>query len=403
MRTLGRAVLMGAAATGAVFGGAQVAAQAKKPRADYWVTAETATGMMSGGRATKTLQLQLGSGGKAPAPQAEHLPPAGLQAGSSLPLLTPRAGPAMQATPGPMGPMQQPKGRMLIYWGCGEHVGPGQPVTVDYASMAGGKAPAIFSQQLVTPQNPPSSSTHATYGEWPNEQTSTTVPAGGSLVGEHTVRGNYSPQINFTLDEDQDFLAPLTLSGNDPTPSGAVRVAWNAVPGALAYGAMVMGSKPDQTMVMWSSSEAQAMPFALMGHLSESDVSKLLGRKVLMPPSQTQCVVPQEVTQAVSEGGMLMMAAYGREANFSYPPKPSDPKLARAWSPEWTTKVRFKSTTSGMLGMQMPDMAGGDDGDDGQAEAEARARANARNRGRQPRQPSTTESVIRGLGDFIRR
>jgi hypothetical protein len=33
------------------------------------------------------------------------------------------------------------------------------------------------------------------------------VPANGSLVSQHTVRGNYNPQINFTLDEDQDFWA----------------------------------------------------------------------------------------------------------------------------------------------------------------------------------------------------
>eukprot|EP01035_Chromulina_nebulosa_P002011 gene2011-2711_t len=52
--------------------------------------------------------------------------------------------------------------------------------------------------------SPPSVSKNRTYGEWPNEKTRTTVPSQGSLVGEHTVRGNYSPQINFTLEEDQD-------------------------------------------------------------------------------------------------------------------------------------------------------------------------------------------------------
>ena len=43
------------------------------------------------------------------------------------------------------------------------------------------------------------------------------------------------------------------------------------------------------------------------------------------------------------------MIAYGDEANFSDPPRPSDPKIP--WKINWTTKVRFKSTASAILGM----------------------------------------------------
>jgi hypothetical protein len=85
------------------------AQQAPGGTVTYWVTADTASGMAgmaAGGSASSilaamsgrgqasyvhNLQLQLGSGqrptGEA---NAEHLPPAGLQAGASLPLLTPR-------------------------------------------------------------------------------------------------------------------------------------------------------------------------------------------------------------------------------------------------------------------------------------------------------------------------
>ena len=85
------------------------------PVATYWMSAQTMSGfgagmggapgarpsmsqMMAmangGGGASKTLTLQLGSSRKpAGEPSAEHLPPQGLRAGASLPLLTPRSQP----------------------------------------------------------------------------------------------------------------------------------------------------------------------------------------------------------------------------------------------------------------------------------------------------------------------
>ena len=40
--------------------------------------------------------------------------------------------------------MEKPKGRLLIYWGCGERVRPGQPVVIDFESMMAGKMPPAF-------------------------------------------------------------------------------------------------------------------------------------------------------------------------------------------------------------------------------------------------------------------
>ena len=48
------------------------------------------------------------------------------------------------------------------------------------------------------------------------------------------------------------------------------------------------------------------------------------------------------------------MIAYGSEAYFAYPPRPTDPKIA--WEPDWQTKVRVKSTYFSILG----GMGGGD-------------------------------------------
>ena len=31
---------------------------------------------------------------------------------------------------------ERPKGRLLLYWGCGAKAGPGQPVVIDFAKVA---------------------------------------------------------------------------------------------------------------------------------------------------------------------------------------------------------------------------------------------------------------------------
>lgn len=43
------------------------------------------------------------------------------------------------------------------------------------------------------------------------------------------------------------------------------------------------------------------------------------------------------------------MNAFGPEENFSFPPKPADPKAV--WNIDWTAKVRFRAFTSFMTGM----------------------------------------------------
>ena len=44
---------------------------------------------------------------------------------------------------------------------------------------------------------------------------------------------------------------------------------------------------------------------------------------------------------------MLQFVAYGEELNIVYPPKPKDPK--QPWNPQWSVKVRLKSSGSSPL------------------------------------------------------
>jgi hypothetical protein len=349
--------------------------------ATYWMSADTVSGMgamMGGGGGAgaimsamrgrsqssyaHNLMLQLGSSGRAAGePAAEHLPPAGLQAGASLPLVTPRGAAAPQPTGNLPRNMERPKGRMLIYWGCGEHVRDGQPVVIDFASMTAGKVPPAFAAANFKAMIPPNAASHATYGEWPNARSQTRVPAGGSLVGEHVVKGNYSPEIRFTLGAAQDFLAPVTLTSNTAAASGSVPLVWRPVPGARAWLASTMGAGANGDMVMWSSSETQSAAMAL-DYLASSEIARLVQQKVLMPATADRCTVPTEVARAAPQS-MLSLVALGGDADFA-PPKPAG--APASWRPQWNVKLRTKSTHMGLLGMNMAEMMGqsGNDGNE---------------------------------------
>ena len=354
---------------------------AARGTAEYWLSAETSSGfgagmmggrnpsaaMMSamfGGRGKQAshahnLMLQLGSPQRAAGePMAEHLPPSGLQAGPSLPLVSPKIVRPTGRTDMPWTEnMERPKGRILIYWGCGERAGPGQPAVIDMASLAAGKAQSMMRTANVRYMTPPSSDRAGTYGEWPNEKNGTQVPAGGSLVGAHVVKGNYSPEIRFNLAQGQDFLAPVQLLSQAEAPSGAIPLVWKPVAGAQGWFASTMGSNGSGDLVVWSSSESQIFDM-MSDYLPPAEVSRLIQQKMLLPGSTDRCTVPAEAVKAAPQG-MLSITAFGGEANFSHPARPA--KAPASWRPDWTVKLRTKSTYRSMLGMEMPDMSGGDE------------------------------------------
>ncbi|MDQ8754713.1 hypothetical protein RCO27_00580 [Sphingosinicella sp. LHD-64] len=401
-------ILSGAATLALVAFGGATAQTRQGGTVDYWMSAETTSGfaaqaaqarggagmlgaMMSGrggGDAdyARRLTLQLGSPRAASGPPAaEHLPPAALGAGASLPLVSPEAAQRPpQNTPerwtwGDGGA----QGRILIYWGCGERARAGQPVEIDLSQIARGQVPPAMAQMVWRAMNPPAAGATTTYGEWPNRRSQTTVPATGSLVGDHVVRGNYTPELRFTLAQGQDFLAPIELTQNSPTASGAVPLAWRSVPNAGGYLLMAVGSREDGTLVMWSSSEVQMSQVAGADYLSEAEVARLVQQRVLLNAQTTQCTVPAEVMNGI-QAASLMMTAFGPEANFSYPARPA--RAPRGWAPEWTVKLRTRSAYMGMLGMDMAAMMRGEDSSSSRS---------ARGRQEQPRRRRSIGGILR--------
>ena len=311
-----------------------------------------------GGSVQHQLTLRLGST-LAPAggdPHADHFMPAGADLGASVPLVTPErvSAPDAPAVPGAPPNFQRPKGRMLIFWGCGAHAGPGQPVVIDFSKLAAGQMPPHLFSTDVPVETGPTEDNSRTFGDWPNAKSGKTVSSDASLIGAHRISGNYSPDIAFTLD--QDFMAPLRAT-SEAAADGSVPVSWNAVPAATGYFASLVGmagrGDGGGDMVMWSSAARQEMGGGLADWLAPATVRRLIAEHVVMPPTQTSCTVPAEVKQAAGQMMMMQLYAYGPEADFAYPPRPANPKTP--WNLQWTAKARYKSTTGLMLGM--PGMA----------------------------------------------
>jgi hypothetical protein len=163
------------------------------------------------------------------------------------------------------------------------------------------------------------------------------VPATGSLVGAHKIEGNYSPPIGFTLGH--DFMPSLNLRQIGALPSGAVRLGWTPAASATGYALALFGAAQNGDVVMWSSSKSAATT-PMLDYLPPAEVKRLVGTGHVLAPSTSECTLPAEVAQA-SPAGMIMEIGYGPEAYFAEAPK----------APKWTAKVRFKTTSSLMLGM----------------------------------------------------
>ncbi|MGN6155709.1 MAG: hypothetical protein ACTHN4_08235 [Sphingomicrobium sp.] len=349
--------------------------KAPPPVANYWMDVATASGMgagMMGGRpnmaqvmsmmngggggAQHMLNLYLASRDKAPSPQAQHLIPPGMQMGASLPLIAPQAVKPERTDYAMPEHFQRPKGRMIIYWGCGEHAGAGQPTIVDFSKLAAGQMPPGVSAMMsaVRAAQPPRRGKSAGFGEWPNDRDSRPVPAAASLIGAHKVEGNYSPPISFSLGQGQDFMPGLGLREAGVLPSGANRLTWTPAAQATGYALSMFGSSGGGDVVIWSSANKPSA-FPNMDYLSPAQVKPLVASGAVLAPTTNQCTIPAEVVKA-SPTGMVMMIGYGPEAWFQDKPK----------APTWTVRARYKTTASVMLGMG--DMMGSADDDQPQAQ-----------------------------------
>lgn len=333
-------VIAAAAANPAATAQPAAKAPASKARVSYRMTVETATfgpEPNSPPDAQTTIQRRLGLELASPRrpddrPSATHLPPAGLGIAEPISLHAPFVG--MPVPVPPPSPSRPGDGLVRIYWGCGEHVRPGQPMTVRASDAFPSRAPAaLAAMPFARPDGDPDA---ATVGVWSSGQR-VEFPEGASLAGAHRVSGNYLPDIRFTLPRGQNFLAPVTLIRNEPAPSGAVPLSWRPIAGARGWFLRVGRRDPDGAITWWTSSEQPFPKMWEMDYLAASDIAPLLRTGILRPPAQTQCTVPAEI---VREPGstLINVFAFGPDANFSDTAGP------------WTVTLRTRSGYMGRLG-----------------------------------------------------
>jgi hypothetical protein len=331
------------------------------PKARYYMDVSTQTGLPAGkmgvgsamgmvfgggkSKEYKSIGLYLGStldaGGS---PKADHFMPSGAKLGKSVPLIGREREPGEE----PAG-FERPKGRLLIYWGCGAEVRKGQPIVIDFAKVAAGQMPPNFWSVRVPRDRQPSPANSRTYGDWPNTKSDKGVSSSASVLGDHKVASNYLPSdINFAVS--QDFMSGVSL--RTTSLMGATSLNWNAVPEATGYYAWTIGSdgREGGDIIWWSSSDSREFGGALTDFLSPSSVANLVRQNVVMAPAKTSCTIPAEVKKSAAFN-MVMLYAYGPEQNVVFPERPADPKIA--WNQQWSVKMRYRSMAFNFIGEGM--------------------------------------------------
>ncbi|HOM11953.1 MAG TPA: hypothetical protein PLB41_01380 [Rubrivivax sp.] len=372
------------ALTGAAAALCSQAQTLKAPQAQAWIDVATFSGlglpggamagaspmammgaMMGGGAAANSFgQTQTGAAGRwvdvtlstranAQLTEAQQAVPAGFMS-SALQLRAPQDGRAAPPDDDKVveQPTERPQGRLLLYWGCGATVRPGQPKVLDMASASAADLANFFAARRATQRG-----AHSAAGRpvWPNPADARLLPQQASLVGEHAFSGaGVPPGFRFQIPPAQDLMPPLQLQTGDA--AGATELRWNAIASARAYFAAGMGARGDHEMVIWTSSELPDSGMGLVDYQTNPAVDRWLREKVLLAPGITQCTVPRGVF--AGEGAMLRVIAYGNELNLAHPPRPADPKAD--WAPLWAVKLRVKSVATVMPGMgEMPQMPAG--------------------------------------------
>ena len=133
---------------------------------------------------------------------------------------------------------ERPRGKLLLYWGCGTTVRAGQPKVLDMASASAADMAKFFVSRRATQRG-----THSTPGRplWPSPTDARMVPAGAALAGEHAFSGSGVPEgFRFQIPAAQDLMPPLDLKTRDA--GGAVDLSWTAAPTARAYFAAGMAA-----------------------------------------------------------------------------------------------------------------------------------------------------------------
>jgi len=310
--------------------------------------------MMLGGRpamgttVSRSLGLELESPQVVANPTAEHRIPATLGMGATLPLRSITLGKGERPT------WKEPdlvegKGRMLLFRGCAESAGAGQPEIVSLQGLAAEQKREALAGLAALAAMPQAVDASGTTGRWPDTTESPPVPPKGSLVGAHTVVSTYAPEIRFQVASSHDFLAPVELT-SAAAPGGAQSLRLQVVPTALGYQASAVGQgEKEGDIVIWTSSEGPRNDSWVPSDLRAPDAARLIQRKVLLPPERTTCSISAEAMAALQGMAMVTVTAYGDTLMLSAP----------QGTPPWQLSLERRSSATRPVGEGMDMLEGG--------------------------------------------
>lgn len=238
-------------------------------------------------------------------PQASVTLPEGLLLGKSAKLqasvVTPPSKSSTEPTQG-----EETKVLMKTYWGSSETVQPNQPsVKQDTSSDAAAVAPALSGRN------------YRILAQWPGIQSdygTVMIKPEASAAGTYTLNSNFTTVTSATVDPEQDFLAPVIISGIDKNidPDKPVSVQWKSVPNALAYLVVAYGGNAKESITWTAGAEAGASLDVESWAMTREQVAKYIEDKVLLPADATSCVIPAKIFKG-STGAMLSITAIGTD------------------------------------------------------------------------------------------
>jgi hypothetical protein len=242
-----------------------------------------------------------------PGVEAAQLIPSGMRMGDKLPLLPPPpAQPVKEREPTEVPQEYQreaPKGRILIYWGCGAEVRPGQPRIIDLARGNPADFGSAFAGRFAPDRG---ARVGPGYVLYPNERNRVSLSRDSSLVGEHQIQGDGVPaNFKFALAAAQDVMPAIELQSSG-SPKDSIALSWRSVNQARAYFLHAMGSVGENDMVMWSSSDIPDSGMGLFDYLPNATIDRWIKDKVLLTPETTQCAIPRGIF--AGQGGRLRPA-----------------------------------------------------------------------------------------------
>lgn len=285
-----------------------------------------------------------------PGVEAAQQIPTGMRMGESLPLVPLKQEQSAGREPGEYSnDHEPPKGRLLMYWGCGESVRPGQPRVVDFTPLSSGNMQAFgtaFSGRYAADRG---ARIKPGYDVYPNEREQKTLPKDGSLVGDHRIVGEGIPaSFKFSLAGPQDVMPAIDLQSRGSLQD-SIALTWGRVANARAYYLYAMATQGDD-VILWSSSESSDSGMGLFDYLSNTSIKRWTREKILLGADVTRCTIPKGILAGQAGTAFVRMMAYGGEHNLAYPPRSINPKTP--WEPEWSVRLRVKSHTMAMLGQE---------------------------------------------------